>query len=117
MRLCFAWSCSRLAQNPLPAPKAGVITLEYTMNIMALVLLIVFSIIGNIAGRQIQAMFSGEVSRISSNGLRNAAHAAVYALSSTVVVYILAMLAGIGFSVLLWFIILFVMELLMTNRS
>lgn len=87
------------------------------MDIMPLVLLIVFSIIGNIAGRQIQAMFSGEVSRISSSGLRNAANAGVYALSSTVIVYILAMLAGIGFSVLLWFIILFVLELLLNNRS
>jgi len=87
------------------------------MNIMALVLLIVFSIIGSMAGRQVQAMFSSEVNRISKSGLRNAAHAGIYALSSTVVVYVLAMLAGIGFSVLLWFIILFVMELLTINRS
>lgn len=86
------------------------------MNIMALIMLLVFSFMGSFAGRQLQAMFANDVSRISSPALRTGVHNAIYALGTTVVVWVLAMLVGINISVLFWFVLLFVFEYIFNPR-
>lgn len=75
------------------------------MNFTAIIFLVIFSLIGSYAGRYLQGMFAGEVSRISSNGMRGLAMASIYALGNTVVVWLLASLVGIGLPILFWFLL------------
>lgn len=85
------------------------------MNITQLILLILFSVIGSYAGRYAQAMFSSELGRLASNGARTFAFATVYALVNSVVVFLLASLVGIGISILFWFVLILVFELVFNS--
>ncbi len=80
------------------------------MNLMQIVLLVLFSLVGSYAGRYLQGMFAGELGRISSNGMRNLASALIYALGNSVVVFLLASLSGIGISLLFWFFLILAFE-------